>query len=761
MTSPARCASALLVIDARGEVLGTNAVGRFLLEAHDGIPSRLAAAIAGGADAGVSGTFESAGRIIGFSVEPLPGAKNGEFVAVLNDISAPPAAPSPLSSATELLRSAIEALPDGFVLFDADDRIALCNERYREMYPESADLIAIGTSYEYGLREGARRGQYPDALGRERDWIAERLRQHREPRGSIEQRTANGRWVRILERKLPGGETVGLRVDITELKQREAALRHSEERSRATMDATPDCIFFVDAQGHAVDVNRAIETVFGYRRLDILGRSPIDMVIAERFRPALRDGLRRFVETGEMPDGSARHDMRGLRADGSEFDCEVTITAAPSNDRGLIVAYVRDISERKRRERELRMAKEAAEVADRAKSGFIARMSHEIRTPMNAIIGLASLLVETPLDPNQKQHVLMIERSSNHLLAIVNDILDFSRLEAGRFELESGPFDLGDLVEGAGAVARGRPGAARLRIATVLADRVPSRLRGDARRINQVLLNLLGNAVKFTDSGTVTLSCTVLARHHRSVRLRFAVEDTGIGILPEARPLLFRPFEQGGVPAGRQIEGTGLGLAICRQLIELMEGRIGVDSQPGKGSTFWFELDLDVVADAPETLGTNAGAGVGQRSLTILVAEDMPANQLVVRALLERMGHRVQIASDGGAAVEATRSRHFDLVLMDVHMPIMDGYQATRAIRALGGPAAAVPVIAVSAFTEPGEHERVRAAGMTGHLRRPITAAELASVIECTVGRARPPHPPLDQAATSFVDFSAPRRFQG
>lgn len=186
-------------------------------------------------------------------------------------------------------------------------------------------------------------------------------------------------------------------------------------------------------------------------------------------------------------------------------------------------------------------------------------------------------------------------------------------------------------------------------------------------------------------------------------------------------------------------------MAICRQLVDLMQGRIGVDSEPGKGSTFWFELDFEVVAEAAKT--QNAETADGQRSLTILVAEDMPANQLVVRALLERMGHHVQIASDGKEAVEALHSRRFDLVLMDTHMPIMDGYEATRAIRALGGSAAAVPIIAVSAFTEPGEHERVRAAGMTGYLRRPITPGELASVIVRTVDRTKSPPLPFEEAA--------------
>jgi len=629
---------------------------------------------------------------------------------------------------TELLVAALEALPDGFVLFDADDRVALYNQRYRELYRDSADLIAVGTSYEHGLREGVRRGQYPEARGREEAWIAERLRQHRDPQGPIEQRTADGRWVRILERRMPAGGTVGLRVDITEIKEREEALQRSEERLRAIMDATPDCIFCVDGTGRAVDVNQAVEAVFGYRRADIIGRRPVDIVIPERFRPALEEGLRRYVEAGEVPDDRARHEMKAVRADGSEFHCEVTIAAARSSERHMVVACLRDVTARKQREYELRQAKEAAEIADRAKSDFIARMSHEIRTPMNAVIGLSSLLVHTPLDAVQKQHVDMIEKSATHLLSLINDILDFSRLDAGRSDLEVRPFDVRDLVEGAVAVARSLPGAARLEITARLAPDVPPRLEGDARRLNQILLNLLGNAVKFTDGGAVTLSCRAVERRVGSVRLRFAVEDTGIGISPDMRRRLFLPFEQGAEAAVRQAGGTGLGLAICRQLVEGMGGAIGVDSAPGAGSTFWFELDFDVAAtDVPATVLTGTRVSSPR---SILVAEDVPSSQVLIRALLEKMGHRVEIAPDGSAALAATKAGRFDLVMMNVRMPVMDGLAACRAIRALEGPEAAVPIIALTAFGQSEDEARALAAGADDCLAKPIRPRELAAVIE-------------------------------
>ncbi len=641
-----------------------------------------------------------------------------------------------------LLLAALDALPDGFVLFDADDRIALYNERYRELYRDSADLIAVGASYERGLREGVRRGQYPEALGREEAWIAERLRQHRDPQGPIEQRTADGRWVRILERRTPTGETVGLRVDITGIKEREEALQRSEERLRAIMDATPDCIFCVDGTGRAVDVNQAVEAVFGYRRADIIGRRPVDIVIPERFRPALEVGLRRYVEAGEVPDAKARHEMKAVRADGSEFFCEVTIAAARSRERHMVVACLRDVTARKQREYELRQAKESADIANRAKSDFIARMSHEIRTPMNAVIGLSSLLVHTPLDAAQKQHVDLIEKSATHLLALINDILDFSRLDAGHSELEVRPFDVQDLVQGAVAVARSLPGAARLAITSSLAPDIPARLEGDARRLNQILLNLLGNAVKFTDGGAVTLSCRMVERHGGAARLRFAVEDTGIGISPEMRSRLFMPFEQGAEAAARQAGGTGLGLAICRQLVESMGGALGVDSTPGAGSTFWFELDFDVAAN--DLAASAIPEARGQRQLSVLVAEDVPSHQILVRALLEKMGHRVEIEADGSAALAAAKTGRFDLVMMNVRMPVMDGLAASRAIRALEGPAAAVPIVGLTAFGQPEDKARALAAGADDCLAKPIRPLELAAVIERVTTRTMPVVPTVE-----------------
>jgi signal transduction histidine kinase/DNA-binding response OmpR family regulator len=406
--------------------------------------------------------------------------------------------------------------------------------------------------------------------------------------------------------------------------------------------------------------------------------------------------------------------------------------------RPALLSFATDVTDRRQKEQDLRQAKEAAEIADRAKSDFIAKMSHEIRTPMNAVIGLSSLLADSALDSTQKHYVRIIEESAGNLLTIINDILDFSRLAASRLEIERSPFNLRELAESAVDLARRLPGGANLGLSTKLAADLPDVLVGDAGRLNQIFLNLLGNAVKFTEHGTVTLSAEIVERRIDEVRVRFEVRDTGVGISPADRIRLFKPFEQGVDVQVRRKGGTGLGLAICRQLVELMGGQIDVESESGHGARFWFELDFERAAAqdsfAPAILLTGTAASVARR-LRVLVVEDTPANQIVARAVLEKMGHEVEVASDGGEALVAAKTGNFDVILMDVQMPTMDGHEAARRIRALGGAAGRVPIIALTAFAGEVDRELALAAGMTDYLSKPIRATDLVAIIEKTLKR--------------------------
>jgi signal transduction histidine kinase/HPt (histidine-containing phosphotransfer) domain-containing protein len=407
---------------------------------------------------------------------------------------------------------------------------------------------------------------------------------------------------------------------------------------------------------------------------------------------------------------------------------EIKRTGLPGG--GFVTAYT-DITPRRRGEEEMRRAREIAEAASAAKSSFVAVVSHEIRTPMNAVIGTLGLLADTALDTEQRRYVETARDSAEHLLAIINDILDLSKIEAGKLVLEPSDFALGPLL--AGSVELFRPAARErdLEITVEIDADVPAALRGDAGRIRQILLNLISNAVKFSQRGQIVVAvggANAPAQEARARRLRFSVADRGPGVPHEQRPLLFQPFSQLEGPDARRTGGTGLGLAICRRLVELLGGTVGIDSRQGGGSIFWFVLDLPEAERAPEPQAELAPLTPPRRA-RVLLAEDSPANQLVAATLLRKDGHHVDVAGNGIEAVEATRTRPYDIVFMDMYMPEMDGLAATREIRALPGPAGRVPIVALTANVMAGDRERFLASGMNGVLAKPVTGRMLAEAL--------------------------------
>ena len=368
-----------------------------------------------------------------------------------------------------------------------------------------------------------------------------------------------------------------------------------------------------------------------------------------------------------------------------------------------------------------------AEAATRAKSQFLAVMSHEIRTPMNGVLGMAHLLLDTPLSDSQRRQVEVLRDSGQALLAILNDILDFSKMEAGRLELVADDFDLARVVGSVQALMMPRAREKGLFLHADVAPDVPTALRGDAGRVRQVLLNLVGNAIKFTEAGEVRVDVMLAGPPTERVPLRIAVSDTGIGIAPEAQAQLFREFTQVDTSATRRFGGTGLGLAICRRIVQAMGGEIGVESEPGAGAIFMVAIELER-AHAPLPVESETPAGV-VTPLRILLAEDHPVNRQVALGLLARHGHNVDVVADGAAAMEAARGGDYDVILMDVHMPVMDGIEASRMIRQFPGAAGRVPIVGLSASVLKDETDLCFAAGMDEFLAKPIDPAALARVL--------------------------------
>ena len=408
--------------------------------------------------------------------------------------------------------------------------------------------------------------------------------------------------------------------------------------------------------------------------------------------------------------------------------------------------------------RELEVTAQRAESSSRAKSEFLATVSHEIRTPLNGVIGMSDLLQDQPLPVKARHFADTIHDSAQRLLELINDILDFSKIEAQRLECEERPFDLAELVEGAVALFAPRAEARGLHLACDLDPRLPLRVVGDAGRLRQVLLNLLSNAIKFTEQGEVRLGVRALS----DGTVCFEVVDTGIGIPPGSQRQLFEPFQQGDPSTARRFGGTGLGLVISQRLVEALGGRLAFESEPGRGSRFWFVLTLPE-ATAGDVEG-NASATVPEGGLAgarLLVVEDDPVNQQVARAMLERLGCRVSVAEAADVALSWAAREHFDLIFMDVQLPGMDGLEATRRLRARGGWSAEVPVVAMTAGGPRGDQARCLAAGMNGYLTKPLFQQALVALLNRHLPRVEPApvtDAPLEKAALSSLEESLGRQ---
>jgi two-component system, sensor histidine kinase and response regulator len=541
----------------------------------------------------------------------------------------------------------------------------------------------------------------------------------------------------------------GILIDITERKQAEAAQR----RLARAVEAAAESIIVTDRNGTIVEVNPAFTSVTGYASEEAVGQTP----------RLLKSGCHDDSFYGEMWTtirAGRRWAGRVIdrRRDGSLYHAALTIAPITEAD-GCVSGYVgvqRDVTQDIERERALADALRQAEAATEAKTRFLANVSHEIRTPLNGILGMTDLALATELSTEQREYLELARASGNSLLRIVNDILDVSKIESGKLDLERASFDLAQMLRE--IVSAHRP-AAQARGTHIDMDIDPllptTNLIGDRGRLAQVLDNLIGNAVKFTEGGAITVSVELRNARDEEIALHFAVADTGIGIPPAVQEKIFAAFEQADGSTTRRYGGTGLGLAICTQLARMMGGRIWVESEVGSGSTFHFTLQLECDSSAgtqapspelPLTPGRN-GAGDEQAGLRVLVAEDNPVNQKLAAHMLKKLGHRVEVVGDGSQAV--ARAGDVDLILMDVQMPEMDGLEATAAIRREERwTGRHLPIVAMTAHAMKGDAQRCLAAGMDAYVAKPVDRAALAAAIDEALGRARsaPPWEPRAEA---------------
>ena len=492
----------------------------------------------------------------------------------------------------------------------------------------------------------------------------------------------------------------------------------------AMLSTALDAIITIDGEGMVCEYNLAAEQIFGYSYEEVLGQEMAALIIPEKYREGHRNGMKMWHQTGEGPVLGTRLEIEAQNKKGKVFPIELAITPLNLKDKTLFTGFIRDITERQENEEALRAARSEAESANTAKSRFLANMSHEIRTPLNAIINLNSLLLDSNLDTEQERLAMAANQGGVALSTLLDGILDFSKIEAGQMTLRIQTFNLHGIIQQLQALFLPLTEKTGLRFIIVIDKDVPEWVDGDETMLRQVLLNLIGNAIKFTQSGSVT----VTLEPDKGGGTLFRIDDTGMGVEPDYVGQLFDEFSQADSSLTRKHGGTGLGLPISRSLVELMGGKINYAPREEGGSSFEFVIPL-VEVDRSGMQELSSSTPTEQISARVLVAEDSLGSQMVAEALLKKAGCEVRLANDGAEAVKAVSEEHFDVVLMDLSMPNMDGMEATRRIRAMKGKRSTVPIIALTANAFTDDREKCLEAGMNDFVAKPIDIKSLLARI--------------------------------
>lgn len=538
-----------------------------------------------------------------------------------------------------------------------------------------------------------------------------------------------------------------LRGNLAERRKSESQLREVALRTRLIIDTAYSAFVACDQDGKIVDWNPKAETFFGWKREEAMGKALTETIIPPSYADAHSAGMERYLSTGKPKVLNQLLELTAMRKDGFEFPVELTITPLCIGGEHTFFAFLHDISERKKAESELLSAKDDAEAATKAKSEFLANMSHEIRTPMNGIIGMSELLANTKLDVQQKDYLEMVRVSAHSLLRLLNDILDFSKIEAGKLELENVDFGLRDCVSKAAQTLASRASEKNVELACRIAPEIPDGLVGDPGRLGQIIVNLVGNAVKFTDEGEVVVDVQVQDVTEDYAYLHFSVKDSGVGIPADKRDKIFDVFDQADASTTRRFGGTGLGLAISRQLVELMQGRIWVESEIGEGSIFQFTARFGISL-APTTEESDALAQLA--NVPIMVVDDNQTNRRIFEEILKSWKMNSVIAHDGETALRELRRAAADnapieLLLTDCMMPGMDGFELAEKIRA-DQTISNCSIVMVSSGASPEDAEKCRRMGITRYMLKPVIQSELRQTILSAVAQSSAHQPALEDS---------------